>query len=90
MAYKQKGWSPFSKKTDPPKSAQEQMDELNKKYEKQMSTKMDSIQKVYQDKSKFSADSLSKEVDKDIDLYKKGEISKNELKKRRPGLKEKK
>ena len=87
MAYKQAGWSPFTKKTDPPKSAEEQMKKLNKKYEKQMKAKMDSIQGVYQGKSDFSADSLNKAVNKDIELYNKGEISQNELKKRRPGVK---
>ena len=84
--FKMKGWTPYTKKTDPPKSAEDQMKELNKKYKKQMDAKMDSIQNVYQAKSNFSADSLNKAVNKDIELYNKGEISQNELKKRRPGV----
>ena len=84
---KKKKKSPLKKKTDPPKSAEEQMKKLNKKYEKQMGAKIDSIQKVYSKKSQFSADSLNKAVNKDINLYNKGEISQKELKRRRPGVK---
>ena len=80
--FKMKGWTPYTKKTDPPKSAEEQMKKLNEKYKKQMEAKMDSIQNVYQAKSNFSADSLSKAVNKDIDLYNQEKITKEELSKR--------
>ena len=89
MAFKMKGWSPFNvnEDTDPPKSADEQYNKINKKRFNQLNTKIDSLQQDYESQMNFTSDSLSKEVDKDINLYNENEISKEELKKRRPGVK---
>ena len=79
--------SAFKKAIDPPKSAQTQYDNINKKRHAQLLKQIAELEKNYKKKMEFTSDSLNTEVNKDIKLYESGDISKNELKKRRPGLK---
>ena len=84
MAFKMKGFSPFTKDGE---TAAEKLEKLRKKREREAQAAMDSVQRSYNKKMQFSADSLNAAVNKDIKLYNDGEISLNELKRRRPGLK---
>ena len=84
MAFKMKGFSPFTKDGE---TAEEKLKRLREKRKKEAEAAMDSVQQSYTKKMQFSADSLNAAVNKDIKLYNDCEISLNELKKRRPVLK---
>ena len=84
MAFKMKGFSPFTKDGE---TAEEKLEKLRKKRRKQAEAAMDSVQQSYTKKMQFSADSLNDAVNRDIQLYNDRKISLEELKKRRPGLK---
>ena len=81
--------SPFNTNgdTDPPESAQEQYDKINQKRFNELNAIVDSLEQDYKNKMTFTSDSLDAEVNKDVDLYNQEKISKEELKKRRPGVK---
>ena len=83
------GASPFNTNgdTDPPESAQEQYDKINQKRFNELNAIVDSLEQDYKNKMTFTSDSLDAEVNKDVDLYNQEKISKEELKKRRPGVK---